>query len=291
MYYSISQNILENIRRVFVFFLLLLFLSFQADQSEASKNARNPPFEELRMLGYSRQQDGDLDGALALYLRAAALDPQPNVLNDLGVIYEQLGFPDRAQAMYEEALATDLKYLPAIMNLAYLSEKKGDIARFIELLRRRIAAGDPDDEWTQKAREELVGVYERFPEFKQKLVDEQRAELENTLNEQARINRENELKSRMSEAEKYFERGVKLFKTRKYPEAIQQFDQAIDIVPSNEKYARARDTAVKEYRRQQVQNDFSEAMQHFDMGDEASAQEKIRSMLTHFPEEPVPVGE
>ena len=286
MYYSTSQKVLVSVRRVFSFLLLLLFLSVNAFQSEAAKK---PPVkvtsEDLRSVGYERQKAGDLNGALYYYLKAASLDPhQAKILNDLGVVYEEMNFPKRAEAMYREALSVDPNYLPTIMNLAYFCQKKGDMVGFIELLRRRVEAGDPKDVWTQKARQELAQAYEQFPQYKQPLVDAQRKEVEDILNEKARAQRESDLKKEFSKAEVFYEEGVKLFKTKQYKEALAQFDLALEIVPSNVKYAQARKTVLKEITREQVNKDFTEAMEHYDMGDPASAKAKIRKMLTRIPE-------
>ena len=58
-----------------------------------------------RQEGYAIQQRGDLEGALALYQKSAALDPTyPTPQNDAGVLLEQLGRFDDAKRAYEQSI-------------------------------------------------------------------------------------------------------------------------------------------------------------------------------------------
>ena len=80
-----------------------------------------------RVAGYERQQLGDLEGALAAYQKATALDPTyatPN--NDAGILLEGLGRWEDAQRAYERALAIDPKHLEAsfkLMDIAIVHQK------------------------------------------------------------------------------------------------------------------------------------------------------------------------
>ena len=47
------------------------------------------------------------------------------LLNDMGVLYEEIDFYNRAENHYLKAIQLDNKYLPPYINLAYLYQRLG----------------------------------------------------------------------------------------------------------------------------------------------------------------------
>lgn len=110
-------------------------------------------FEALREMlpvRYGKQERGEgveaalglpptrLKEAAALQEQAAQQRPaQAARFNQLGVVYRQMGQFDKARAAYEQALAIDANYAPAVLNLGILSDLyMGDTARAASLYER-----------------------------------------------------------------------------------------------------------------------------------------------------------
>ena len=121
-----------------------------------------------RQEGYQRQQQGDLDGAVIAYQKAAAIDSgYATPFNDLGIVYERQGRLDEARQAYEHALMIDPNYLEAHTNLALLYERLGNSDAAIPHWAQRYSLGQAGDPWTSRAGERLValGALERYPEL------------------------------------------------------------------------------------------------------------------------------
>ncbi len=114
---------------------------------------------EMLPVRYGKRERGDgVDTAgqpaAKLSESAAALEKavqdgpkQPAQFNQLGVTYRQLGQFDKARAAYEQAIALDATYAPAVLNLGILSDLYvGDAARALTLYERYLVltpSGDP----------------------------------------------------------------------------------------------------------------------------------------------------
>jgi cellulose synthase operon protein C len=87
------------------------------------------------------------ESAAALEQAAGQGKAQPDVLNQLGVTYRQMGQFDKARAAYEQAIALDAAYAPAVLNLGILSDLyMGNAARALQQYERYLALtpqGDP----------------------------------------------------------------------------------------------------------------------------------------------------
>lgn len=129
-----------------------------------------------RVAGYERQQQGDAEGALAAYQKAAALDPTyPTPYNDAGILLEGMGRLEEAKRAYEQALAIDPNYVEAHSNLAMACEQLGEKEKAIYHWLKRYQLGSPDEAWTARAEERLValGVLKSYPGLKGKIYTRQ----------------------------------------------------------------------------------------------------------------------
>ena len=90
-------------------------------------DARRRASERFRE-GAAQQQAGNLDEAVALYLRALAADPvSPETLYNLAICFRAQGAKIEAVACYLSALEAKPDYVSARYNLALLMEEEGDV--------------------------------------------------------------------------------------------------------------------------------------------------------------------
>lgn len=157
----------EATRRLAVAIACLALIQFPRASSVAAAGLRDEAVA-YRQEGYQRQQQGDLDGAVIAYQKAAAIDPgYATPQDDLGIVYERQGRLDEARQAYEHALMIDPNYLEAHTNLALLYERMGNSDAAIPHWAKRYALGQAGDPWTSRAGERLaaLGALERFPEL------------------------------------------------------------------------------------------------------------------------------
>lgn len=82
--------------------------------------------------GTLRLDNGDVDGAMADYNQAIAIDPKhANAYNGRGNAYQDKGDVDRAMADYNQAVAIDPKHANAYNGRGNAYQRKGDIDRAI----------------------------------------------------------------------------------------------------------------------------------------------------------------
>ena len=127
---------------------------------------------KYRTEGYARQQKGDLENALNLYQKAAALDATyPTPYNDAGILLEERGQIGEAKQAYEQALAINPNYLEAHANLAMLYERMGEKEKAMYHWLKRYELGDPSDAGTARAEERLtaLGFLKSYPGLKGKI--------------------------------------------------------------------------------------------------------------------------
>ena len=97
---------------------------------------------------------GELELAEAHYRESLAIQPQPAIYNDLGVVQERLGLPDDAAASYRKALELDPKSSAAHTNLGSSLARSGKRAEAEQHFRAALAE-DPQNEVARKALAQL----------------------------------------------------------------------------------------------------------------------------------------
>ena len=97
---------------------------------------------------------GELELAEAHYRESLAIQPQPAIYNDLGVVQERLGLPDDAATSYRKALELDPKSSAAHTNLGSSLMRSGARAEAEQHFRAALAA-DPQNEVARKALAQL----------------------------------------------------------------------------------------------------------------------------------------
>jgi len=172
----------RNLRKtiIIIIFMLLPHLSFAAVRDNILK-------EEARFYrgkGYEAQRGGDLDTAMVYYQKAVELDPfYAAAYNDLGVIYDIRGFKDRAEERYLKSINIDPNYQSAYFNLANLYEEKGDFRKAADYWKKRIKIGDPNDPWTQKAKQRLENIGILWPDIAGQLKYEETVDLRKSVSQ------------------------------------------------------------------------------------------------------------
>jgi Flp pilus assembly protein TadD len=149
MYYSTSQRktVLPALYRRLTAFLIISIFSITFPVITFAEILEKTA-QEYHQKAYEAQQKGNLEQALTYYSKALTLGlHDPQVFNDLGILYEQLGAEDRAVEHYQEAIRIDPNYLPAYTNLGYFYLNKGDTAEAATYLRKRLDKAPANDPW------------------------------------------------------------------------------------------------------------------------------------------------
>ena len=260
---------------------LLFFISGITFHTYVAADIQAETAENYRALGYAEQQKGNLNEALAFYTKATALGLEnPVILNDMGVLYENIDMLSRAEKYYLRALDLDPDYLPAYNNLAYLYQRLGDGARAAKYFKMRYQRGNPDEYWAQKAKDELVAIEPQYAEW----VRSQEAE---SLNRKLVAKARNEFQQKIERSQEHFAEGERLFSSGKFEEAIKEYDQALQLTPDNPKVKQARGTAVLEMAKESVRERSKDALKRLETGDTISARYEIQRMLTAIPDRPI----
>jgi len=264
------------------FFTLLIFISFITFQNivSAGEGALKIALE-YRDKGYAEHQKGNLNEALTYYSKALSLGLEtPVLLNDLGILYEEIGITGRAESYYLRAIQIDESYLPSYLNLAYLYLQSGSPDKAKKYFLLRFEKGQADDLWAKKALEELLRI---DPSYKIKAVQLEAKKLNEEVVQQAR----KEFYERIRKANEHFLQGQALANRGEYLTAIQEFDRALTLTPQNPKVLKARKKAVLELTKKNVKERSEQAIKMLEEGDSNSAKYEIQKMLTTIPNESV----
>ena len=123
------------------------------------KGSENYQAQEEMKKAYTAWQAGNLSEALGYYEESLKLHPKNAVaLNNIGVVYEEFGLPQKASEKYRAAIKVDRDYLPAYSNLGYLYWNQGDLKSATYYFEMRIKWGSPKDPWTIKAKSALKKI-------------------------------------------------------------------------------------------------------------------------------------
>ena len=119
---------MKSLLRKAVFLLLLLLLSGHFIYAgELTTNEAIKYFSE----GLNAQKSGDPLGAKIAYEKALLLNPEDIIyrkciINNLGIIYAQMGNIERARQAFVGVLQIDPNYTTALLNLGLLYYKQGN---------------------------------------------------------------------------------------------------------------------------------------------------------------------
>lgn len=238
--------------------------------------------------GYEAWKARNFNEAILAYENVLSLKPTNiDALNFLGVIYEEIGYPEKAEGKYLTAIAINQRYLPAYLNLGLLYWNKGDLEKATYFFQKRVEYGRASDPWTVKAKAALASIklkksaaveqevtiaieHEKAPaevvsSKKADLKEQQRLKIINQSLDKVNLQQAPqetpqaiEPKPQVVEpvnledqkAQLLFIEGQKLATAKKYQEAIEKYDQALKINPGNPQMVQARVDAFLQWKQQ-----------------------------------------
>jgi len=262
-------------------FALLLAFSCITFHTIVSAGITEDTAEKYRSLGYAEQQKGNIDQALSYYIKATTLGvDNAALLNDMGVLYEDIDFNTKAAHYYSKAIKKDEQYLPAYINLAYLYKKMGRVDEAAWYFKMRYELGNPTDPWAQKAKEELLKLK---PEYQSWARDLEASALSSELIAKSK----DEFYERVERSQQHFQKGEQLFNQDLFEEAMTEFNRAIQLAPNNPKIQDARKRTLIELTKEKINSQSEQAIKMLEAGDTSSARHEIQKILTAIPEEPL----
>ena len=260
---------------------LLIFLSSITFHTHASADIQSETAENYRALGYAEQQKGNLNEALTYYTKATELGLEnPVVLNDMGVLYENIDMLSRAEKFYLRAIDLDPDYLPAYNNLGYLYQRLGKTDKAAECFKKRYELGNPDENWTQKAKDELIRINPEYGDWARSLEAE-------ALNRKLVAKSREEFQERMVRSQEHLAKGEKHYYNKEYEEAMHEYDLALQLTPDNPRVQEARDRVLLEIAKDSIRERSKDALKRLETGDTISARQEIQSILTSIPDKPI----
>ncbi len=265
--------------------LIILSLSIITFQSNVSAESKVQITEDYRLQGYIEFQKGNIERALTFYAKALAVFEDAPIYNDIGVVYEQLGYQDKAEYFYQKALRLNKTYPPAYMNLAYLYKVKGNWAKALEYFQLRIYYSKSKDYWTQQASREINEIKDYLirtdPEYRQRYFEQEALNFTEDIIHQAH----QEFNERLIRSNEYYQKGKGNLKQKNYSEAIAEFDKALIFTPLNPNVLRTKRLAEFEKIKSEISQHSQQAMDKLNAGDVDSAEEEFRKILTKFSSE------
>ena len=237
---------------------------------------QTPKDQEYMKKAAEAYKAGNLNEAITDYGIVLTIKPKNvDALNSLGVIYEELGFPDKAEEKYLTALNINMHFLPAYLNLGLLYWNRGDLERASYYFQQRVNFGRPHDPWTIKAQKALENIQAKTnplpakpssvkapPEDNKKRLDLINQELDkiNTIKPKQVIEPKPQSASEgasnqdLQEAQVIFYQGQQLASQGRYQEAIDTYDRALQKIPGNPHVIKARVDAFLLMKQQQLSN-------------------------------------
>jgi Flp pilus assembly protein TadD len=265
---------------------LLLFISLSFNHSYVyAQELKELTAEEYHSKGFEAQEQGNLDNALFYYNKAISLGLEDaSILNDMGILSEQMAFDVQAEQFYLKALKIDPKNLSTYSNLAYFYLKSGQKAKAAKYFRLRYELADPEDPWAQKAKEELFNIH---PDHKNWVIalEAERADREMAVRAQKLLDEEIARVKKITED--HFSSGKAYFDKGEYYEAIKEYNRALELSPQHNDIRKAKERANLELIIVNVNKHWERAKQLLNEGENISAQIEIQKILTVIPDEPI----
>lgn len=193
---------------------------------------------QWREEGWKLQQEGDLDGALVSYKKAARLDQSYAVpYNDIGVIYEKKGLFEKAEKAYQRCVALDPNYIPVYANLGEFYENRGDLKKSLYYWKYRLFLDESrSPELRRRSEQKVAQLEEKLTLFNRDLslrknvreidrVDSKRVKPKTNPFKSIKSwllgSKENSLPTHVGQD--YYDRGIHFFQRGDYQKAYDSF--------------------------------------------------------------------
>jgi len=268
--------------------LFLIPIFFQANAS-AELLSFEKSAGEYRKKGLDAQRQGFFIQALHYYGEALAIKPaDPEIYNDIGVAYEQMGNAYEAERHYLMALRIDEGFLPVYSNLAYFYKKQGKFAKAIEFFKRRMELGGARDPWVAQAAGELRHLSEISPDIKKWLTDfeaQRMAEEMDQVNSQLLVEEQKSIALKLVQQKRHMERARRYKETQLYGRALIEYDEALSLDPQDISILELRHNVLLQMQKREIQDRVDVAIEKLDSGDIESSKEEIRKILAIIPDE------
>lgn len=284
MYYSLVYTKLEKTYQIATV-LFILSVSLFTLHTSTFAGTLDQSAEEYRAKGYEEQQKGHFDKALTFYTKAISLGAENAVVfNDIGIVYEKLGIPVRAEKFYLKAIRNDRNYLAPYTNLAYLYKERGDTARALTFFLERLNRGSEQDPWKDRVKEELFAI---SPNLKKVLLAREAQELTMKVIREAKEKAYEEFNLQVARSQKHYQRGQQYFTERNMDEAVAEFDRALILTPDNPLILQAREEALYQKRIEDIQTRSGKAVEKLKSGEVESARKEFQKILATIPNESI----
>ncbi len=269
----------------FKFITFQIFISLFAFQTAVFGEFKKNIADEYREKGYAEQQKGDFVKALTFYNKAISLgNEDPDLLNDLGILCEQIGFSKKSEGYYLRAIQVDPEYLPAYLNLAYLYLQNGQESLAIKYFKHRYEVAEPDDPWAQTAKNELIKINSNFAQW---FAAKEAQALNEQVAKRVAQEKQDELAEAIRKSKAYVGRGDRLVKEESYQKAIIEYNRALALTPDVPKILESREKAVLAQAEENIRRQSELAIMMLNSGDMISARREVQKLLTTIPNEPV----
>lgn len=277
MYYPIHTKRFKKAYRFATTFFIFSVVLLASTINVFAVDLMNAPAEEYHIRGYEAQQNSNFEQALSYYTKAISLGLNtPNIYNDIGVVYEQIGVFSRAEESYLKASEIDPNYLPSYTNLAYFYKDRGYTQRAIYFFKERFKRAEDGDPWKDRVLEEL---YKIDPKIQEEIV---KYEAEK-LTEQVVADANAEFKLMVMRSEKHFQNGQRYLEQNDYDAAITEFNRALINTPDNPKILKIHERAVYEREMNIIRERLDRAKQMLDLQDLESAKKEFQEILATIP--------